>query len=146
MTEHKYEYRKLRMAVKEAPDSYGTGKTKENKELMQGYKILRKGNLKEVLDVRLYATRRQGMEGYQWCAAIWVFDLNMHKSWFSPMTTGGGYDKVSTCVYEAIPRNVQDHIPAFDGVGESAMEDALMNIAKAIVGTDSKVHMVKFHA
>ena len=146
MTAHKYEYKKLRRAIIDSPRKVGSGETRKTKELMQGYKILRKSTLDELMDIRIYATRRARVDGYQWCAAIWIHTDNIYKSWFSPLTNGSGYEKLSACVYDALPHEVQEYVPSFYGVGEGAMEDGLLNIAKALVGPDIKVHIVKFHA
>ena len=146
MTKYKYQYKKLRRAIIESPRKIGSGRLRESQELMQGYKILRKSTLDEIMDVRIYATYRMRKDGYQWCAAVWIHNDDIYKSWFSPLTNGSGFEKLSACVYDALPLAVQEYVPSFHGVGEGAMEDGLLNIAKAIVGPDIKVHMVKFHA
>jgi hypothetical protein len=52
------------------------------------------------LEVRVYSTKRAGVYGWQFAAIVWY----KGDGYASERTSGCGYDKVSTCVAEALYR------------------------------------------
>lgn len=87
---------------------------------------------KSFITCRIYVTRKSGVYGYQFLAALWV---NVNGQYYqasgSGLTGGCGYDKVSTAVDNAF-RSLglgPDMVKYFDGTGDhEKVLDALAGI------------------
>lgn len=89
-----------------------------------------------LIDCRVYVTHGAGMYGHQFLAAIWIRD-HVTGSYYQAsgsMTSGCGYDKVSTAIdsaCRALGLN-SDLLPYFDGTGQH--EEALDALAQKLAG------------
>lgn len=104
---------------------------------MMGYKIvgIDETNLLTLVDCRIYGTRAANT------CCVWVSGEEYTQG--SGKAGGGGYDRASAAVAEAVKGAGYELSEDISGVGDSAVERALLAIGKEIY--KGPVHLIKCH-
>jgi hypothetical protein len=113
----------------------------DSKELVSGYRLIgyKNKDFKELVDCRVYMGRSASASTV-YCS-LWV----KGKEWTSASGQAGGYGyhKESAAIGEAISNANIKLAKSIHGVGNSAIEEALFVIGKAL--RFRKMHLVRFY-
>jgi hypothetical protein len=144
MTNHIYEVNQSLESIRSSlhDDPKADFSIRDKMDIHEGWKAFDAVGGNTLVDCRLYVSRRQGVYGYQFAAAVWVSPSNgVFFSSAGSRTTGWGYCKESKAISSALQGI--GYPVEFGGAGTH--KEHISRLAQAVAGGRA-FHLVHFHA